>query len=102
MCRIFHHDVGIQAQLALRYRFRDEGQRVFRRDGKHPTDGADLGVINPAAVEQRVRCANGDIGLVINDRVPDAVIHLGGDGDLAGRKLLFQHLQQPRGMARGV
>jgi hypothetical protein len=75
---------------------------MFRRDGKHPADGADLGVINPAAVEQRVRRANRDVGLVVDDGIPDAVVDLGGHGDLAGGKLLFQHLQQPRGMARRI
>ncbi len=86
---IFHHDVRIQAQLALRYRFGNKGERMFRRDGKDPANSANFGVINPAAVEQRVRCANRDIGLVVDNRIPDAVVDLGSDGDLTGRKLFF-------------
>ena len=99
---LFHHDVGIQAQLALGQRLRGQGQRVVRGDGKHPADRANLGVIDPAAVQQGIRRANGDVRLIIDDRIPDAVIDLGSDGDLAGRKLLFQHLEQPRGMARRI
>ena len=75
---------------------------MFRRDGKHPANGANFGVINPAAVQQRIRRANRDVGLIVDDRIPDAVIHLGRHRDLAGGKLLFQHLQQTRGMARRI
>ncbi len=95
---VLHHDVGIQAQLAFCNRLRHKRQRMRGRDGKDPANGTNLSVINAAAVEQRVRRTNGDIRLVVNDGIPDAVIHLGGDGDLASGKLFFQHLQQSGGV----
>lgn len=64
---VLHHDVRVEAQLAFRDRFRDKRQRVFRRDGEYPADSANLRVINAAAVKKRIRRANRDIGLVIDD-----------------------------------
>ena len=96
---VLDHDIGIQTQLTFGNGLRGERQRMRGRDGKYPADRAYLGVIDASAIQQRIRRANGDVGLIINDGIPDAVIHLGRHRDLAGRKLFFQHLEQTRGMA---
>ncbi|MNP79106.1 hypothetical protein D3C76_1768670 [compost metagenome] len=62
---------------------------MLGRNGEHPSNRANLRVINTTAVEQRIWRTNGNIRLVINNRIPHAVIHLGGDRDLAGRELFF-------------
>lgn len=62
---------------------------MIRGDSKSPANCANLRVINAAAVQQRVGRADSNIRLIINNRIPDAVIHFGGDGNLAGRKPLF-------------
>lgn len=98
---VFHHDIRIEAQLAFGDRFRHKRQRVIRRNSEHPANGADFGVINTAAVEQRIRRADGNIGLVINNGVPDAVIDLGGNSYLTGGKLFLSTCSR-RAVCRGV
>lgn len=98
---VFHHDIRIEAQLAFGDRFRHKRQRVIRRNGEHPANSANFGVINTAAVEQRIRRADGNVGLVINNGVPDAVVDLGGDGYLAGGELFLSTCSR-RAVCRGV
>lgn len=99
---VFHHDIGVEPELAFGDGLLSVCQRMSGRNGELPADGADFGVVNPASAQQGIRCADGDIDLIINHRIPDAVIDLGRDGYLAAGEALFKDLQQPRRVARGV